>query len=199
MIYSCSGSSQIGCSIMVGHKHTTAWPQPNMWIYVLQLSPDITTFLIMGRCSRSVGRRVWQPSCVNLSMLVKTSGLRKGTYTCHILNKQKTSLLCVFYCEISGLQSEKMTCHRTSRKRDFFLWFSDISPQVVFSAKVLSHWGHEYGFSPKWILLCLFRSPDWEKDLLQDEQVKGLSPVCVLWCVFRLADTEKAWSHWGQG
>ena len=41
--------------------------------------------------------------------------------------------------------------------------------------------GHTGDRDKEWILLCLFREPDSEMNLSQEEQVKGLSLVCVLW------------------
>ena len=44
----------------------------------------------------------------------------------------------------------------------------------------LGHWSQWNGFSLILILLCIFKSPAWENDLVHQPQGNGFSPVCVL-------------------
>ena len=44
--------------------------------------------------------------------------------------------------------------------------------------------------------LCVFRWPDWEKDLLHSEQTKRFFLVWESMCFFRSPDRAKVLSHW---
>ena len=54
---------------------------------------------------------------------------------------------------------------------------------VTFIAGI--HSLHVYGFSPVWILMCLFRCPGWENVRSHSLQKGGFSPVWILMCIFR--------------
>ena len=57
----------------------------------------------------------------------------------------------------------------------------------------------EYGFSPVWILMWLFRQPEWVNVLSHLLQGYGFSLVGILMCLFRWLDRENILLHSLQG
>ena len=54
-----------------------------------------------------------------------------------------------------------------------------------------------YGFSPEWVLMWCFRSPDRVKDFWHSWHLNGFSPVWVLVCISKLPDwANDFWHSW---
>ena len=62
----------------------------------------------------------------------------------------------------------------------------------------LVHWSQRNGFSPVWVLLCIFKMPPSENDLVHWPQGNGFSPVWVLLCFFKLPPSDNYLVHWSQ-
>ena len=189
-------------------------------------STNFRAYLILIRWSRSrCCSKVCLFSSMNISMIAKAPGIRKGFVT--QWTDIRAFLLCVFCSDFLDVPTGKKTCHMRGKQRAFLLcvfWYGlpdgqtgrksyhtacmstaslpcefwHVSAGFLHQKKVFSHWWQVKGFSPVCILMWLFRCAYWVKDLPHEEQVKGLYSMCVLWWVFRFPDWLKAWSHWRQ-
>ena len=83
-------------------------------------------------------------------------------------------------------------------ERFFISMNSFMCLQMLWLTELFSHFKQLNGFSPVWILACLFKSLDCLNFFSHFEQLNGFSPVWILSWVFKSPDCLNLFSHFEQ-